>query len=100
GGEAAGFTEIAVYGERPQLAHQRDTGVLAAHRGHRLGRWLKAANLRLALEHEPRIEVVETYNAESNPWMLGINVDMGYRPHVAYRAYQGSTTGALERLTG
>jgi GNAT superfamily N-acetyltransferase len=88
-GAAAGLSELQINTHRPVLAGQGDTGVVAEHRGHGLGRWLKAENLRLALDAEPRIRVVETYNAESNPWMLDINVAMGFRPHVGYQAFQG-----------
>lgn len=88
-GTAAGLSELQINTHRPQLAGQGDTGVVAAHRGRGLGRWLKAENLRLALDTEPAIRVVETYNAESNPWMLDINVAMGFRPHIGYQAFQG-----------
>ena len=93
-GSAAGLSELGINLHRPQLAWQMDTGVVADHRGHGLGRWLKAENLRLALEHEPRIRVVETYNAQTNPWMLDINVAMGFRPHVCYQVFQGDLAGA------
>ena len=83
---------------RPSLGRQGDTGVVAAHRGHGLGRWLKAENLRRALDHQPGIEVVETYNAESNPHMLAINVDMGFRPHRTYGMWQGPVADAAEAL--
>jgi hypothetical protein len=83
---------------RPEIAQQADTGVVGVHRGHRLGRWLKAETLRLALAREPRIAVVETYNAEENPYMLAINVDMGFRPHHVYGCYQGSVAGGLAAL--
>jgi hypothetical protein len=42
--------------------------------------------------------VLETYNAESNPYMLAINVDMGYRPHRAFATYQGDLAGARASL--
>lgn len=99
-GSAAGLSELQVNQHRPELAGQGDTGVRAEHRGHGLGRWLKAENLRLALEAEPRVRVVETYNAESNPWMLDINVAMGFRPHVGYLAYQGEVRDALDVVEG
>ena len=91
-GAAAGLSELQINTHRPELASQGDTGVVGAHRGRGLGRWLKAENLRLALETEPRVRVVETYNAESNPWMLDINVAMGFRPHIGYQAFQGAIT--------
>ena len=93
-GSAAGLSELGLNVHRPQIAWQMDTGVVGAHRGHGLGRWLKAENLRLALETEPRVRVVETYNAQTNPWMLDINVAMGFRPHVRYQVFQGDLAGA------
>ncbi|HAS09870.1 MAG TPA: hypothetical protein DCS55_05025 [Acidimicrobiaceae bacterium] len=97
-GAAAGLSELAINTHRPELAGQGDTGVVAAHRGRGLGRWLKAENLRLALDAEPRIRTVETYNAESNPWMLDINVAMGFRPHIGYQALQGQIADARSAL--
>jgi len=93
-GEPAGVSQIVVWPDRPQVAEQGDTGVVAAHRGHRLGRWLKAANLRRARDHTPGIEAVQTYNAESNPYMLAINVEMGFRPYLAYGIWQGPAEAA------
>ncbi len=83
---------------RPSLGRQGDTGVVASHRGHGLGRWLKAENLRRALDHQPAIEVIETYNAESNPHMLAINVEMGYRPYRTYGTWQGPVAAAAEAV--
>lgn len=98
-GAPAGVTELFVSTHRPQVGEQGDTAVLAGHRGHGLGRWLKAANLRAAREAWPELAVVETYNAQSNPWMLDINVAMGFRPHLTFRCHQGPIAGALQALT-
>lgn len=103
GDEPAGATCIYVNVDYPTLGYQGNTAVRSAHRGKRLGRWLKAANYRATLAAEPQITVVETYNAESNPWMLDINVAMGFRPHHTYAAYQAPTAdiaAALRGLTG
>src|ERR687897_879655 len=97
-GTGAGASQILVSRLRPPIGVQADTGVVAHHRGHRLGRWLKAATLRRALEQQPALDVLETYNAESNPYMLAINVDMGYRPHRVYGTYQGGITSAKAAL--
>jgi GNAT superfamily N-acetyltransferase len=88
-GEAAGMSALFVHRSRPQVGHQGDTGVVAAHRGRRLGRWLKAANYRFVRSAHPELAVIETYNAQTNPWMLDINVAMGFRPHHRYIAHQG-----------
>ncbi len=98
-GSGAGTSELFVNGFRPTLADQGDTGVLAAHRGRGLGRWLKAENLRYAQRLSPTFETIETYNAQSNPWMLDINVAMGFRPHLVWRGFQGPIDAALEVLT-
>jgi GNAT superfamily N-acetyltransferase len=97
-GNGAGMTAIDVHPDRPRLAQQEDTAVVGAHRGHGLGRWLKAANLRQVRDAVPELGVVETYNAESNPWMLAINVDMGFRPHRSFRAHQGPVAEVVARL--
>ncbi|MDY7104828.1 MAG: GNAT family N-acetyltransferase [Actinomycetota bacterium] len=99
-GDAAGITELSVQVDRPQIGHQGDTGVLAAHRGHRLGRWLKAANWRQARAAHPELAVIETYNAQSNPWMLDINVAMGFRPHHVYVAHQAPVDTVLAAVEG
>lgn len=98
GGEAAGATQLLVSRHRPALGHQSDTGVVAQHRGHGLGRWLKAANLRQVLERQPALAVVDTDNAESNPYMLAINVDMGYRPYRTLSIHQAPMSTALRAL--
>jgi mycothiol synthase len=97
-GAPAGVTELFVSTHRPQVCEQGDTAVLAGHRGHGLGRWLKAANLAAARQAWPQLAVVETYNAETNPWMLDINVAMGFRPHMTYRCRQGPIDAALRAL--
>jgi GNAT superfamily N-acetyltransferase len=94
-GSAAGASQLLASRLRPMVGAQADTGVLAAHRGHALGRWLKSENLRLAREHQPDLAVVQTFNAESNPHMLAINVEMGFRPHHTFSTYQGSVAEAL-----
>jgi mycothiol synthase len=87
-GAAAGMTALCVHPARPWFGMQEDTAVVRDHRGHALGRWLKAANLAQVREAVPDLRVVQTYNAETNPWMLAINVDMGFRPYRAYYCHQ------------
>ena len=99
-GEAAGMSAIHLHVDRPEIAQQDDTAVLAAHRGHRIGRWLKAATYRYVRRAHRELRVIETYNAESNPWMLDINVAMGFRPHHVYTSYQGSIEAVASVLSG
>lgn len=48
------------------------------HRGHALGKWVKAAACLDAMERWPRAEWMETGNAFTNEPMLGINHAMGF----------------------
>lgn len=91
----AGATQLLVSRWRPALAHQDDTCVVAAHRGHGLGRWLKAENLRRALAHQPAVAVIETANATTNAHMSAINVEMGFRTHLTFDIYHGPLEVAL-----
>jgi RimJ/RimL family protein N-acetyltransferase len=78
-GEIAGVTSVTVDGETPTLGHQQDTSVVRAHRGHRLGLLLKSDMVRWLTDAEPRLETVDTFNAESNDHMVAVNERLGYR---------------------
>lgn len=78
-GELAGYTELVSGRHRPWLIEQGDTAVAAAHRGHALGRWLKATNALRVLDERPEVQVIETWNDGTNQWMLAINDAMGFR---------------------
>ena len=78
-GALAGQTVVAVDGERPELGEQHDTSVVAAHRGHRLGLLLKLAMLHWLATAEPQLREIDTWNAESNDHMIGVNELLGYR---------------------
>jgi GNAT superfamily N-acetyltransferase len=97
-GEPAGVTELEVNLHRPLTAQQGDTAVVPAHRGHGLGRWLKAANLVQVLAAHPGLRYITTYNAATNPHMLAINDEMGFGPYKSYRAYQGDLATAVQAL--
>lgn len=77
-GELAGQSVVVVEGDRPQVAHQHDTSVVRAHRGHRLGVLLKTEMLRWLAEEQPQVETVDTWNAESNDHMIAVNRALGY----------------------
>jgi GNAT superfamily N-acetyltransferase len=78
-GELGGLTVAAVASEAPTIGDQHDTSVVAAHRGHRLGQLLKADMMRWLADAEPQLETIDTWNAESNDHMIGINERLGYR---------------------
>lgn len=89
-GELAGHTVVAVDGERPHLAEQHDTAVAGAHRGHRLGLLLKLEMLRWLAEAQPQLESIDTWNAESNGHMVGVNEALGYQVVGRALAFQRS----------
>jgi len=78
-GELAGHTVVGVDLERPELGEQHDTSVLGSHRGHRLGLLLKLEMLRWLRDEQPQLESIDTWNAESNDHMIGVNAAMGYQ---------------------
>jgi len=56
-----------------------DLRSLSGHRGHRLGLLLKADMLDWLAETQPQVASIETWNAESNDAMIGVNEMLGYR---------------------
>lgn len=87
-GALAAQTVITVSEEDPTWGDQHDTSVTRAHRGHRLGLLLKAEMLRWLREDEPQLQTVDTWNAESNDHMIGVNEVLGYRVMAREWAYQ------------
>jgi mycothiol synthase len=86
-GELVGLTELYLPANRPWMAFQGDTGVRPDHRGHGLGAWMKAVNhLRLA-DERPKVEWVQTWNAESNEPMLRINRALGFMPVQRFQSW-------------
>ncbi|HEX2297147.1 MAG TPA: hypothetical protein VHH34_01280, partial [Pseudonocardiaceae bacterium] len=81
GGRLVAFTQIVGYASSPWYAEQWNTIVAPEHRGHRLGILIKLANLSYAQEERPQLRVIDTWNADSNPYMVGINEAMGFRRH-------------------
>ncbi len=59
---------------------QWGTFVHREHRGRRLGLATKAANLRAMQQAHPDMKRIVTQNAETNDYMVSINVLMGFEP--------------------
>ncbi|WP_162606561.1 GNAT family N-acetyltransferase [Jiangella asiatica] len=78
-GTMAGLTIIGLSADSDETGFQDTTIVDPAHRGHRLGLLVKAANLREVLADRPGIKSIWTWNADSNGHMIAINETLGYR---------------------
>ena len=79
-GELVGWTEVGWLPHQPKTVWQWGTGVRPEHRGHALGKWLKATMLERIFEERPDVVEIRTHNADSNDPMLGINHAMGFKP--------------------
>ncbi|WP_067471427.1 GNAT family N-acetyltransferase [Actinomadura hibisca] len=89
-GGIAGFTEIVVPAEGGERAAQYDTAVVPAHRGRRLGIWVKAAMLEWLRAERPEVREIETDNAGDNAHMLAVNEELGFRRQRESREYQAA----------
>ncbi|MEV7646504.1 GNAT family N-acetyltransferase [Arthrobacter sp. NPDC089319] len=87
-GELVGHTVLEWFPEQPEVVYQEDTLVLRAHRGHRLGLWMKARNLQRLAESWPPGRRLYTWNAAENSNMLDINIALGFTPAGYEAAWQ------------
>ncbi len=78
-GEGAGFTEVNYDPRVGHVVQQSGTGVVAKHRGHRLGLWMKAVMLDRIIRERPAAKYIRTGNANVNKNMLEINSQIGFR---------------------
>ncbi|WP_169738927.1 GNAT family N-acetyltransferase [Jiangella gansuensis] len=89
-GSMAGLTVITLSVDSDECGFQDTTIVDPAHRGHRLGLLVKAANVRALLADRPGVQAVWTWNADSNAHMIAINETLGYRVAGWSAGYQKS----------
>ncbi|MFB6962238.1 GNAT family N-acetyltransferase [Streptomyces sp. NPDC056309] len=87
-GSIVGFTELVVPGGGTGDAQHYGTGVLPEHRGHGLGRWMKAESIRQAHGHYPDLGGLLTDTADSNTHMRHISESLGYLPTYTTLQYQ------------
>lgn len=88
-GRLVGFTELFYNAKsQPNTFYQGGTAVRPEHRGHALGKWLKAVNLERLMRERPAIVDVRTGNADSNDAMLGINKALGFAPYISHTGWQ------------
>jgi GNAT superfamily N-acetyltransferase len=87
-GDWAGLSLLCVDEFSPAIAHQEDTNVVRAHRGHRLGLLMKAEMLRWIAEERPEVAATDTWNATTNHHMIAVNERLEARVvahHVGFR---------------
>lgn len=77
-GDVVGITELDLQPHRPELAAQRDTAVLAAHRGLGLGQAMKALMLRWITADKAGLRRVWTSTAIANQHMADVNHRLGF----------------------
>jgi GNAT superfamily N-acetyltransferase len=90
----AGIHDVMWNPSEPDYVYVGATGVRPEHRGHALGKWLKAAMTLRVLDERPNVTHIRTGNADSNDAMLGINKAMGYVPFISQTVWEISAADA------
>ena len=99
-GEWAGFHDVSWLPSDPTIVHVGATAVEPRHRGHALGKWLKAAMTLRILDERPAVTDIRTGNADSNDAMLGINRAMGYEPWISEDLWELEVVAARAFVDG
>jgi GNAT superfamily N-acetyltransferase len=97
-GALAGFHNVFWYPYAPTHVQVGATGVRPEHRGHALGKWLKATMTLRVMDERPDVADIRTGNADSNDAMLGINREMGYRPLLGATGWELDVDTVAQRL--
>ncbi len=99
-GEGVGFTEVEFNPQDPHAIQQEGTAVVAAHRGHGIGLWLKAVMLGRILADRADSRFIRTGNANVNAQMLAINEKLGFTYAWQTTLWQLSMADARKALAG
>jgi GNAT superfamily N-acetyltransferase len=87
-GKLIGFSDLALAKEDLPIGFQWSTIVRGEHRGHRLGMRLKLANLDEVRRQLPEVRYLNTWNADENAYIVGVNERLGYRPMESWTEWQ------------
>lgn len=87
-GDLVGVHLVGWGPDAPLTVYVGDTGVVRAHRGHGLSRWMKAQMTLRVLQERPEATTIRTENADSNAAMLAINAGLGYQPRMAEATWE------------
>ena len=95
----AALTELEFRPDTPDCGYQYDTAVLAGHRGHGLGRFIKAEMLRWVLPDHPAITRVTTSTAADNVFMQRVNEQIGFTTVRTVISVEASLSKVQARLS-
>lgn len=87
-GAVAGLTEIGLNRSQPEVSYQWETIVDPEHRGHRIGLALKTWNHQLLAATSPETRYVNTWNADSNSFMISVNDACGFEVQERWIQYE------------
>ncbi|MEY9835701.1 GNAT family N-acetyltransferase [Streptacidiphilus sp. EB103A] len=97
-GEVVGITELFIRPGDPDHARQMDTAVRKEHRGHGLGRAIKAQMMRRLMADRPDLARVSTTTASDNVYMVAVNHSIGYADVRSLAYWETATDDLVARL--
>ncbi|MFI9812293.1 GNAT family N-acetyltransferase [Saccharothrix variisporea] len=98
-GEVVGLTEVIRLPSRPDRFYQGYTAVLGAHRGRRIGLWLKGDMLRWLAE-DPTAARITTATESENHHMIRVNRELGWHDLPTDLVLAHDVAALAERLGG
>ena len=98
-GAIVGFSEIVMLQRGDPTLNTTLTVVDRDHRGHAIGKWIKADAILRGIERYPNVTHIETENAFSNAPMLGINDAIGFKPEHTQMTDQATLDTVTTYLT-